>query len=418
LSQLARALRNYADTYNRLPPPAIYDKDGTPLLSWRVAILPYIGQKTLYDRFKRDERWDSPANQELIQYMPKVFTIADISVKDPNTTYYQLLVGPGAYEEGTKKKLVYTSIGDGAGNTIAVAEGAEPVTWTAPVDLAFAPDKPLPRLGGPFADGFNAVMFDGSVRFFKKEIYNEENVLRALIGWNDGEVVNLRPYLEPLYPPLPKGSPAMAARESALRVASQNNFRQFALAIHHYHDTFGRLPPYAIADKDGKPLLSWRVALLPFLDEKALHKKFKLDESWDSPHNQALLELMPRSFESPGMDADEPGKTFYQVFVGPGAGFDRDPTRRLRITDIKNGAANTLMIAEAAAAVPWTKPQDLFFESDGPLPKLGGVVPDGFYGANFDGSVHFFDNKTYTDEKALRPLLGARGEGQSNPKPK
>ena len=144
------------------------------------------------------------------------------------------------------------------------------------------------------------------------------------------------------------------------------------------------------------------MALLPFLDERLLYKKFKLDEPWDSPNNRELLPLMPRLFEAPGVET-EPGNTFYEVFVGPGAGFERDPTHRVRLSDIRGGASNTLAVVEGGEAVPWTKPDDLFFEADGSLPRLGGVFPEGFHACMFDASVHFIGARIYQDEKAPAP---------------
>jgi hypothetical protein len=407
LRAIGLALHTYNNAFGHLPQPALYDENGAPLLSWRVAVLPYLGQKTLYDRFHLNEPWDGPTNHELLQYVPKVFVIPDVSLKDRNTTYYQLFVGPGAYEPGAKRRTI-AAIPDGPSHTIAVVEGGEPVPWTAPQDLPFGPDKPSPKLGGPFADGFNAVMFDGSVSFFKKEIYADEKALRALAGWNDGEVVNLRPYQEPRFPSVPKDSPTYAAVESARRTCSLNNLKQLGIALRNYHDANGALPPYAIADKEGKPLLSWRVALLPFLDEGPLYQKFKLDEPWDGPNNRALLPLLPRTFEAPGVETDGADKTFYQVFVGPGAGFGRDPKRRVRIADVRHGTANTVLVVEGGEPVPWTKPDDLFFEADKPLPRLGGVFPDGFHACMFDSSVHFIGGKIYQDEKALRALISIR----------
>src|SRR5205807_1429492 len=114
----------------------------------------------------------SPDNRKLVEHMPEVFGMPDAPPKDPNTTYYQLFVGPGAYEAGTKRRTI-TDIPDGASHTIAVAEGAEAVPWTAPVDLPYSPDWPPPKLGA-FPDGFNAALFDGSTWFFKKEIYADE----------------------------------------------------------------------------------------------------------------------------------------------------------------------------------------------------------------------------------------------------
>ena len=300
LSRLTRALQTYVSANQTLPPPAICAKDGTPLLSWRVAILPYIGKTDVYQRFKLDEPWDSPNNRELLQFIPKEFVVPDAPLKEPYTTYYQLFVGPGADEPGPKGRRL-AAVADGPSHTIAIAEGAEAVPWTAPVDLPFSPDGPLPKLGGLFSDGFNAGMFNGSARFFTKKIYADDKALRALIGWNDGEVVNLRPYQESILAPLPKDDPAAGPREVVRKTHSQINLRALGMALRYYHNANNAFPPYAIADKDGKPLLSWRVALLPYLDEELLYKKFKLDEPWDSPNNRALLPLLPQVFEAPAL---------------------------------------------------------------------------------------------------------------------
>src|SRR5438093_7201056 len=87
-----------------------------------------------------------------------------------------------------------------------------------------------------------------------------------------------------------------AANEKEARQTSVNNLKQLALAMHNYHDTYGHLPPAALKNKKGKPLLSWRVALLPFVEEDKLYKEFRLDEPWDSAHNKKLLAKMPKLF--------------------------------------------------------------------------------------------------------------------------
>ena len=80
-----------------------------------------------------------------------------------------------------------------------------------------------------------------------------------------------------------------AAREAARRSQCVNNLKQIGLAMHNYHAQQNKFPGAAITNKQGKPLLSWRVAILPLLDQQGLYEKFKLDEPWDSPHNRALL---------------------------------------------------------------------------------------------------------------------------------
>jgi RNA polymerase sigma factor (sigma-70 family) len=137
----------------------------------------------------------------------------------------------------------------------------------------------------------------------------------------------------------------------------------------------------------GKALLSWRVAILPFLgpEEEQLYRQFKLGEPWDSPHNKPLLKKMPRVFAAPGDRARSMSMTPYQVFVGPHAAFEKH--RALRPGDFLDGFANTVLIVEAGSAVPWTKPEDLHFAPDEPIPELGGLFSGIFNAALADGTV-------------------------------
>ena len=195
-------------------------------------------------------------------------------------------------------------------------------------------------------------------------------------------------------------------REAATRVESQNNLKRMVLAMHTYHDTHRQLPAPAIRDRNGKPLLSWRVALLPYLDEQFLYSQFKLDEPWDSPNNIQLLARMPRVC-LPADTTTPSDQTCYQVFVGNGAAFEE--TRGLRLTDFLDGTANIILIVEAGRSVPWTKPEDLPYDPNRPLPPLGGPSALGFNAAAADGAVHFIPRNT--SEKTLR-LLITRNDGQ------
>ena len=75
--------------------------------------------------------------------------------------------------------------------------------------------------------------------------------------------------------------------------------------MHNYHDTYGTFPPAATTDGADKPLLSWRVAILPFLEQQPLYEQFHLDEPWDSPHNKTLIEQMPQVYAIPGSPTKE-----------------------------------------------------------------------------------------------------------------
>jgi hypothetical protein len=185
----------------------------------------------------------------------------------------------------------------------------------------------------------------------------------------------------------------------------KNNLKQLGIAMHNYESTHGQLPPSAIVSKDGKRLLSWRVLLLPYLEEDKLFKQFKLDEPWDSDHNKKLLARMPRVYAPTLAKKVQPGATPFQVFTGPGTIFPGN--RGSQITDITDGTSNTILIVEAASAVPWTKPEDLPFDPKKPLPRLGGRFEAGFLLALADGSV-FLGKKDF-DQDILRSCITASG---------
>lgn len=192
--------------------------------------------------------------------------------------------------------------------------------------------------------------------------------------------------------------------------------------MHNYHDDHGRFPPAAVRDPAGRPLLSWRVLLLPYLEEDSLYRQFKLDEPWDSPHNKPLLAQMPRVFAAPRVEDDlkvEPDATFYQVFVGRGAAFE--DARQMRLEkDFPDGEAKTILVIEAGEAVPWTKPVGLVYQPDQPLPPLGGIFRTegrfslfgsnrvkGFNTAMVDGRVQFL--RAGLPEETLRGLITRNG---------
>ena len=111
-------------------------------------------------------------------------------------------------------------------------------------------------------------------------------------------------------------------RETANKLRSVSDLMEIMLAMDNYKDSTDAFPPAAICDSDGKPLLSWRVAILPFIEQDALYKQFKMDEPWDGPNNSKLFSQMPKNYALPGDTTAPPGYTYYRVFVGNGSPFD------------------------------------------------------------------------------------------------
>jgi prepilin-type processing-associated H-X9-DG protein len=201
------------------------------------------------------------------------------------------------------------------------------------------------------------------------------------------------------------------AHEPALaRKVISNNLKELVLAMMNYHDySDGRLPLAVLRDQElgnrGQPY-SWRVALLPFLGEGELFSQYRRDEPWDSPANKAVLARMPRVFAAPGSARAEDGFTHYQVLVGPGTAFER-PDLRVVWGDFQRGASQTILIVEATDPIPWTKPEDLSYAPDGPLPKVGGLVGNGFHAMFADGHVRWIEADQ--QESALRTLVPLKG---------
>jgi hypothetical protein len=176
-----------------------------------------------------------------------------------------------------------------------------------------------------------------------------------------------------------------------------------------YADTNTGLLPRDITDKDGKPLLSWRVVVLPFLEQDELYNKFKLDEAWDSENNRKLIEKMPEIFSSPRVIVKKAGYAVYQGFAGGGALFE--PGKKLRIpAAIQDGTANTILAVESSVAVPWTKPVDLPFNVKKNLPDFGKAYDATPLAALCDGSVRVLNLKTISPETMKAAITIAGGE--------
>jgi hypothetical protein len=182
---------------------------------------------------------------------------------------------------------------------------------------------------------------------------------------------------------------------------SQNNLKQIALGIINYADANKGMMPNNIYDQNGKPLLSWRVQILPYLEQANLYQQFKLDEPWDSEHNKKLSETIVKVY-APIRGKAKAGETYYQGFVGEKAVFG--PKNKMCFpASFADGTSNTALVFEAGEPITWTKPDELIFDEKKALPKLGEMFDGEFNVALADGSV--LRCKKDPDEGELRKLI-------------
>ncbi|WP_164103284.1 DUF1559 family PulG-like putative transporter [Candidatus Laterigemmans baculatus] len=182
--------------------------------------------------------------------------------------------------------------------------------------------------------------------------------------------------------------PIQSGLRAEARKHAMRQLKHLSLAIHAYHDTFGHLPTAAATDEQGRPLLSWRVQLLPYLGERELYEKFRLDEAWDSAHNRELIPQMPEVFYIPlSRHLQRDGRANFAVPGGEGSMFP--PGEVARFQQVTDGLSNTIMVTEVddEHAEIWTKPGAYGIDPENPERGLGGHFPGVFLTAYGDGSA-------------------------------
>lgn len=187
-----------------------------------------------------------------------------------------------------------------------------------------------------------------------------------------------------------------------------NNLKQIGLALHNYEAANGFLPT-DVVDKAGKPLLSWRVQILPYM-ENSLFRELDLTKAWDDPANAKVLAKTPKVFVAGARVAKE-GETYFQMFTAakpiPGGSPVLVPGRKQTLVSITDGTSNTFGVVEAAEAVNWAKPGDLAFDPK-KLPALGDPKTGKFRVMMLDGSVWSLRRDKLTDDQ-LRAFITTNG---------
>ena len=199
-----------------------------------------------------------------------------------------------------------------------------------------------------------------------------------------------------------------AVREAARRTTSMNNLRQLSLASHNFASNYQRLPSGDGPVRPGGPAVSWRVKLLPFIEEGNLYEQYNFDEPWDSENNMKVAKQMPATFMNPQSTAQE-GFTVYRG-VGGVSGVmgvdDKGKSVRRTFGEITDGTSNTIMFVECPdhMAVPWTKPDGGIDPEKASPQQLQGNFSGGFNVSFCDGSTYFIASSLGTE--TFKALLG------------
>lgn len=202
------------------------------------------------------------------------------------------------------------------------------------------------------------------------------------------------------------------ARESARRSACRNNLKMIGLALHNYNETYGTLPPAYIPDATGKPMHSWRVLILPYLDQQPLHNAYDFNQPWDSPQNLAVTQNIPPVYACPS--STNQGDTHYVYITGKGTCFEG--AQGIKFRRIIDGTSHTLLVVEAREpGIHWSEPRDFdmkAFMATGEPGGFSSTHPGGFNALFGDGSVRFInENIDTTTLKSLTTPAGGETIG-------
>jgi len=195
VTNICLALQSYHDVHGRFPPAYLANEDGEPMHSWRVLILPHLGECDLYKQYRFDEPWHGPNNRKLAQKMPSVYRCPDRKRKpDDFTTDYLAVTGPNTMWP-VDQTVRISDVTDGTSNTVIVVESANcGIRWLEPLDLDVdtIPMKVNPKskrgISSVHSGGALVGLVDGSVQYLSDSL--PSNTVRTLLIRNDGETIN------------------------------------------------------------------------------------------------------------------------------------------------------------------------------------------------------------------------------------
>ena len=436
LRQISLAALNYESAFQCFPPGYTLDTEEEKLLSWRVLILPYLGEeeRKLADKFKTDEPWDSPNNKPLLERMPAAFRSPSSNAPTGYTTYrgaggrYGVLGPPrGNRARGTK----FSSVSDGSSYTIFALETSDElaVPWTKPdegLDLAtFDRQKIVVADFGGTAFTFT----DGSIGFLDDSV--DRKSIEHLMNMADGN--RLPRELGRLSKPKFGSLDSVKQKQFRARIDSRYLFGDdtevmilenmlsdsekqglFKARLIDDLKAIGRASLTSakrrnsshannVLNDENKPILSWRVLHSLAIQKTPLREsKIDLRQPWDSKTNLPFSKN-PDPWWNRG--TDEPGKTRYQLVVPIGR--EKNPQPCYTLTELRRGRtpADGLMMAVyvgADKAVPWTQPVDFIVDPENPFKNLGKLEDGKFLAVMYSGAIREFDTNKLTKEAFLK----------------
>jgi hypothetical protein len=180
------------------------------------------------------------------------------------------------------------------------------------------------------------------------------------------------------------------ARGAARRSVCAGHLKQIAVALHYYHDEYGSFPPAYLADERGKPMHSWRVLILPYLESGPLYRKYRFDEPWDGPNNRLLWKAIPEVYRCPN-HAAHPGETSTSYFAVVGDRTAWPGAKSRTLGELTHRSSPILVVEGPPQQIAWSEPRDLSLKEavellHDPL-EMGGNHnnDDGFFFTRIDG---------------------------------